>query len=387
MSGHNELPLTQLRVLELANILAGPLVGQFCAELGADVIKVEPPGLGDPTRGWYLATESRDSDVSAYFSCANWGKRSIAIDIATAAGRQLVQRLAAVSDVVVVGYKPGDEVKFGVDYATLAALNPKLIYLQVTAYGTGDERPGFDAIIQAESGFTHLNGAPGGGPVKMPVALIDLLAAHQLKEGLLLALLQRAQTGRGAYIATSLLAAATASLANQASNYLHAGVVPAQMGSEHPNIAPYGTIFLTVDARELVIAVGTQRQFAAFVAALDLAELSADARFVDNASRVANRDALNGLLAARIAECSSADITAALQADKVPFGFVNDMAAVFAAPEAARQLFADGRGVRTVALQGDFAGADSLAPPPHLDEHRAEILALLADLSPQEPAI
>ncbi len=194
MTGNNAAPLAQLRVLELANILAGPLVGQFCAELGADVIKVEQPGLGDPTRGWYLATESRDSDVSAYFSCANWGKRSIAIDIATAAGRQLVQRLAEVSDVVIVGYKPGDEVKFGVDYQTLAARNSKLIYLQVTAYGSADERPGFDAIIQAESGFTYLNGEPGGGPVKMPVALIDLLAAHQLKEGLLLALLQRSQT-------------------------------------------------------------------------------------------------------------------------------------------------------------------------------------------------
>ncbi len=354
-------------------------MGQFCAELGADVIKVEQPGLGDPTRGWYLATESRDSDVSAYFSCANWGKRSIAIDIATTAGRELVHRLVDVSDVVIVGYKPGDEIKFGLDYQTVAARNPKLIYLQVTAYGASDLRPGFDAIIQAESGFTYLNGEAGGGPVKMPVALVDVLAAHQLKEGLLLALLQRAQTGRGAYIATSLLAAATASLANQASNYLHAGVVPARMGSEHPNIVPYGTIFLTSDARELVIAVGTQRQFAAFVAALDLPELSADARFVDNAARVANRDALNGLLVARIAEYRGADLAAVLQAGKVPFGFVNDMADVFAAPEAAGQLFAGGRGVRTVALEGDFTGSDSLAPPPHLDEHRAEILALLVE--------
>jgi crotonobetainyl-CoA:carnitine CoA-transferase CaiB-like acyl-CoA transferase len=353
-------------------------VGQFCAELGADVIKVEPPGLGDPTRGWYLATESHESDVSAYFSCANWGKRSIAIDIATTAGRELVYQLVDLSDVVIVGYKPGDEVKFGLDYQSVAARNPQLIYLQITAYGASDLRPGFDAIIQAESGFTYLNGEAGGGPVKMPVALVDLLAAHQLKEGLLLALLQRAQTGRGAYIATSLLAAATASLANQASNYLHAGVVPVRMGSEHPNIVPYGTIFHTSDARELVIAVGTQRQFVAFVAALDLAELSEDERFIDNAARVANRDVLNDLLAARIAERSAATVAVALQADKVPFGFVNNMAEVFAAPEAAGQLFAAGGGVRTVALQGDFAGSDSLAPPPHLDEHRAEILALLA---------
>ena len=154
MMMEEEQPLAGLNVLELANVLAGPLVGQFCAELGARVIKAEPPGIGDPTRGWFLASESRDSDVTAYFASANWGKASIALDLAAEEGRDLAARLARAVDVVVVGYKPGDEVKFGLDYETLSAANPGLIYLQVTAYGTDDPRPGFDAIVQAEAGYT-----------------------------------------------------------------------------------------------------------------------------------------------------------------------------------------------------------------------------------------
>ncbi len=374
---HEPQPLEGLVVLELANVLAGPLVGQFCAELGARVIKAEPPGLGDPTRGWYLGSEARDSDVTAYFSSANWGKESIALDLAAEDDRRVVQRLAKVADVVIVGYKPGDEVKFGLDYASLAAINPGLIYLQVTAYGTEDPRPGFDAIIQAEAGFTHMNGEPDGGPVKMPVALMDLLAAHQLKEGLLLALLKRARSGEGSYLATSLLGAATASLANQASNYLVAGVVPGRMGSEHPNIVPYGNIFSTRDGREFVVAVGTERQFRAFMAALGLAGLAEDSRFASNAERVRHRDTLNELLAERLSRLDAAAVDEAMRERKVPFGFVNDMAAVFREPAAAAQRFEGGRGVRSVALSGDIEGATSLAEPPHLDADRRAILRWL----------
>lgn len=375
---NDDKPLAGLTVLELANVLAGPLVGQFCAELGAQVIKAEPPGLGDPTRGWYLASESRESDVTAYFASANWGKSSIALDLGAEDGRTLVARLARAVDVVVVGYKPGDEVKFGLDYETLSAANPGLIYLQVTAYGADDPRPGFDAIIQAEAGFTHMNGEPDGGPVKMPVALMDLLAAHQLKEGLLLALLKKARTGEGSFIGTSLLGAATASLANQASNYLMAGVVPGRMGSEHPNIVPYGNIFLTRDGREFVVAVGTERQYRAFVAALGLSELGADERFASNADRVRNRQALNELLAARIRTLDAARIEAEMRARKVPFGFVNDMAAVFEQPAASAQRFEDGRGVRTVALTGHIEGRADLSAPPGLDADRAAVLSWLA---------
>ena len=374
----DQQPLAGLTVLELANVLAGPLVGQFCAELGAHVIKAEPPGVGDPTRGWYLASESRDSDVTAYFASANWGKSSIALDLGEAADQDLAGRLARAVDVVVVGYKPGDEVKFGLDYEKLRAANPGLIYLQVTAYGTEDPRPGFDAIVQAEAGFTHMNGEPDGGPVKMPVALMDLLAAHQLKEGLLLALLKKARTGQGSYIATSLLGAATASLANQASNFLMAGVIPGRMGSEHPNIVPYGNIYLTRDGREFVVAVGTERQYQQFVAALGLPELGDDSRFINNAERVRNRVQLNALLAERVASLDATDIEAEMRARKVPFGFVNDMAAVFEQPAAAAQRFDDGRGVRSVALVGHIEGRRDLSAPPGLDADREAVLAWLA---------
>jgi len=367
--------LQGLKVLELANILAGPLVGQFCAELGADVIKVEPPGLGDPTRGWRLAAESPDAAYTAYFASANWGKRSIALDISHAAGQEVVARLAQNADIVIVSYKPGDDAKFGVDYERLQALNPRVIYLQVNAYGEGDDRAGFDAVVQAEAGFTFLNGDADGPPTKMPVALVDVLAAHQLKEGLLLALLRREREGLGSFVTTSLLGAATASLANQATNYLVAGVEPTRMGSEHPNVVPYGTVFETQDGREFVIAVGTDRQYRAFVEALDLTELADDPRFLSNSERVAHRSELNDILESRIASITSTELNDRLRARKVPFGFVNGMADVFRQPESRRQLFSTGRGVRSLTLRGSIEGAADLTEPPALNQHGGEILA------------
>lgn len=372
-----EPPFNNLIVLELANVLAGPLVGQFCAELGARVIKVEPPGVGDPTRGWYLSSEAMDTDVTAYFSSANWGKESIAVDLSEDDGRALVQRLIKAVDVLVVGYKPGDELKFGVDYETAQRLNPGLIYLQVSAYGSQDPRPGFDAIIQAEAGFTFMNGMEDGDPVKMPVALMDLLAAHQLKEGLLLALLKKERSGRGSQLSTSLLGSATASLANQASNYLMTGAVPGRMGSEHPNIVPYGNIFLTEDGRQFVVAVGTERQFAQFAVALGLPELMEDQRFTSNAARVRHRAELNEILKNRILDIEAEQLRETLSDCRVPFGFVNDMAEVFEQSASRAQCFDGGRGVRTVALDGDIEGARSLSAPPGLDQHRRQILKWL----------
>ena len=366
--------LQGLKVLELANILAGPLVGQFCAELGADVIKVEQPGLGDATRTWRLETESPDADYTAYFASANWGKRSIALDIGHHAGQEVVARLAQRADIVIASYKPGDDATFGVDYESLGASNPPLIYLQIDAYGEGDDRPGFDAIIQAEAGFTYLNGEADGPPTKMPVALVDILAAHQLKEGLLLALLRRERDDKGSFVTTSLLGAATASLANQATNYLVAGVEPTRMGSEHPNVVPYGTIFQTQDGRDVVIAVGTDRQYRAFVQALDLTELADDPRFRSNSDRVAHRAELNDTLVARIASIPSTELDGRLRSRKVPFGFVNGMADVFKQPESRRQLFATGHGVRSLTLRGSIEGASDLTEPPALNQHGGEIL-------------
>lgn len=367
------VPLRDLFVVEFANILAGPLVGQFCAELGADVVKVESPDGGDPTRGWHLPIEDARDDRPAYFCCANWGKRSIAIDLTSEAGTRLARQLVARADVAIVSFKPGSDKRLGLDYESLSALNPRLIYLQVTAYGSDDARPGFDAILQAEGGFTFLNGASDGAPTKMPVALIDVLAAHHLKQGLLLALLRRATSGRGAYVSTSLLGVATASLANQASNFLVAGVVPQRIGSEHPNIVPYGKLVTTHDGRELVLAIGTDGQFARLCRTLELHSSIDDPRYSTNAARVANRESLNAMLTRHVAQRESRALAEALTEAGVPFGFVNDMRQVFEQEVCKRQCLEGARGVRTLALDGDFEGRRRLAEPPRLDQHGAEL--------------
>lgn len=361
-----DVPLAGLRVLELASILAGPITGQFLAELGAEVVKVENPATGgDPTRGWRLADEDAATPVSAYFSCANWGKKSIALNVASAGGRQVVHDLARQSDVVIASYKPGDDVKLGLDPDTLRGLNPRLVHAQISAYGLDDPRPGFDAIIQAESGFTFLNGEADGPPVKMPVALVDLLAAHQLKEAILVALLMRERTGEGRHVHVALLDAAIASLANQASNYLVAGVVPRRMGSEHPNIVPYGAIYQLGDGRQLVLAVGTERQWQQLAGALGRDDLANDERFSSNQSRVRHRQALHTLLQSAFTDLDSADVAARLQSARVPFGFVNDMQEVFEQPGGRRTLVTDGQlhGVRSFVAAGAGARSDLAGPP------------------------
>jgi len=380
-------------VLELANILAGPVTTMFFAELGARVIKLENPHTrGDATRGWKLVDEDRATDISGYFSCANWGKESMACDYTRPAGRALVHALVRRADVVVASFKPGDEVRLGLDYPTLAALKPDLVYGQITAYGADDPRPGFDAILQAECGFTYLNGEPDGGPTKMPVALIDLLLAHQLKEGLLLALLKRERGGGGSLVTTSLFEAGIASLANQATNYLVGGRVPQRMGSEHPNIVPYGSILRCADGRDVVIAAATERQYRELVKAMGLGELADDPRFATGQQRVARREELLGLIRARAATFDAAGLATRLEAAKVPYGFVNDMAAVFEQPQAARLLLdadVDGRhlrGVRSFAAGGDAASLAKPTPPPHYDQHRATILGEILGMNPAEQA-
>ncbi len=369
-------PLHGIKVLELASILAGPITAQFLAELGAEVVKVENPvTAGDPTRSWRIAGEDAGTSVSAYFSCANWGKQSIALDVSRPAGCQVVRDLARQSDIVIASYKPGDDAKLGLDPDTLQALNPALIHAQISAYGRDDPRPGFDAIIQAESGFTYLNGEADGAPLKMPVALVDLLAAHQLKEAILLALLERGRDGRGRRLHVSLLEAALASLANQASNFLVAGVVPQRMGSEHPNIVPYGAVYTLRDDRELVLAVGTERQWRRLAEALGLPELCDDSRFVDNAARVGHRAALHRVLGERFRHLDSGEAAGRLGVAGVPFGFVNDMRQVFEQSEAQRVLMqADGlRGVRTFVAQG-IAEPPPLTPPPAYNAHGRDVL-------------
>ena len=373
--------LNDLLVLELASVLAGPSVGQFFAELGATVIKVENPRTeGDVTRRWAapnMTEEEESDDRSAYFCCCNHGKQSIALDLSTEEGQNLLHELAREADVVLASYRPGTAEALGADYDTLSDVNPDLIYGHVTGYGPERSRAGYDAVIQAESGFMHMNGQADGPPTKLPVALMDVLAAHQLKEGLLVALLRRERGSDGAYVPVSLFQAAVSGLANQATNWLVAEHNPQRMGSEHPNIAPYGTPYDTADGPPIVLAVGTDRQFEALCEALNLPDLADNPNFATNAKRVEHRDALNRVLEARFAHFESEPLLDALHDRNVPAGTVNDVPAVFDQPTAQKMVLnPDGEpaGLRQTAFPHPDDDAPSLAPPPHYAEHTTDIL-------------
>lgn len=365
--------------MELASVLAGPSVGQFFAELGATVIKVENLiGGGDVTRTWKLSGEQTD-DRSAYFSSVNWGKKSVAVDLQTDGGRDVVHALARRSDLVIASYKPGDATKLGVDYTTLAGLNTKLIYAQITGYGSGNPRVGYDAVLQAETGYMFMNGEPDGASLKMPVALIDVLAAHHLKEGILLALLERMQTGRGKLVEVSLVQAAVASLVNQATNWLVAQRLPQKQGSSHPNIAPYGDVFKTEDGQEVLLAIGSDRQFSDLCTVLDIAALAAEDRFKTNRMRVEHRLELNVVLQSRMGQYMSAVLVPKLHAAKIPAGVIQRMDQVFAMPEV-QALLVEGAGltgIRSFVAQSPGAVVHALLPPPHFGEHTAEVLGTL----------
>ena len=282
-----------VKIVELASVLAGPAVGMFFAELGAEVVKIENATTGgDVTRSWKLPSENQEELGSAYFSSVNYGKQHVFFDLEKAEDKQKTFDLLRGCDVVISNFKDTSAARLGVDYARLKAINPKIIYAQIYGYDADDETPAFDVVLQAETGFMQMNGERGGKAVKMPVALIDILAAHQLKEGILIALLQRERTGLGAFVSVSLYESAVASLANQATNWLMAGKIPQRIGSEHPNIAPYGDVFETKDAQEIVLACGTERQWKNLCDALNLSDLKTDNLFKTNALRVQNRQKL-----------------------------------------------------------------------------------------------
>ena len=370
-----ELPFAHLRILELASVLAGPQVGQFFAELGADVLKAESPA-GDVTRTWRTTAEAGQeaaSTVSAYFAASNWGKRSLVLDLTTPAGQAAVCQLAAQADIVLASYKPGDAEKLGVDYASLSHRNPQLIYGHLTGYGPDNPRAGYDAVLQAEAGFMHLN-APGPGqpPQKMPVAMVDLLAAHQLKEGLLVALLHRARTGRGALVQVDLLSSALSALANQAATVLVTGHDPQPLGSGHPSIVPYGTVYTAATGRALVLAVGSDGQFKQLCAALRQPEWAEDIRFATNAARVANRTALEAMLTEHIATANGDELLAELERRAVPAGAVRTVGEALAQPSARAMLLPAAAGfahsgLRTVAFRSpQWEYAAKLPAPPEL---------------------
>lgn len=327
--------LDGVRVVELAGVLAGPSVGMFLAELGASVLKIENPDGGDVTRGWRSPAEDPLS-VSAYFSSINYRKEYRRLSLKDAADLSTVKDLIAAADVLLVNFKAGDAARFGLTPELLWERNPALIIGAISGFDSDPERAAFDLVLQAETGFMHMNGTPESGPLKMPVAMIDVLAAHQLKEGILIALLRRARTGIGASVRVSLEAAAIAALANQASSYLMTGQVPRRMGSLHPNIAPYGETFACADGHWIVLAIGSDRQFARFCGILSLAGVAADVRFATNTQRLANRAALQEVLQGAI---RGRDRTALLDDcinQDVPAAAVRDLQHVFANPIAQR---------------------------------------------------
>lgn len=368
-----------LKVVELASVLAGPSAGQFFAELGAEVLKVENLKTGgDVTRTW-LGKGEVPGKISAYFSSVNWGKQSIAIDLSTAEGKEIVSSLCASADLVIASYKPGDAKKLGVDYLTLKKKNGKLIYGEVTGYGSDNDRVGYDAVVQAESGFMSINGEKGGNPLKMPVALIDVLAAHHLKEGLLLALLRRQQTGEGQHVAVSLIQAGIASLANQATNWLVANNLPGRQGSEHPNIAPYGDNFLTADGKRVLLAIGSDRQFERLCNVLSISDLPNEDRFRTNPNRVKNRGSLNEKLADAISTLKAAELMKKCNELKIPAGIIQNIKEVFELDEAQQIVLRsdDLLGVRNVVStsNGALQGLPHILPPPTFGQHTDQILS------------
>lgn len=330
-------PLAGIRVLELARILAGPWAGQLLADLGAEVIKVERPGSGDDTRSWgppFITAEDGTNLGAAYFHGCNRGKRSLTIDLESVEGQAEIRALAAQSDVLIENFKVGGLVKYGLDAASLRALNPRLIYCSITGFGqTGPYAPraGYDFMIQGLGGVMDLTGDPAGEPQKIGVAFADIFTGIYSVVGILAALRKRDAEGAGAHVDMALLDSLVGVLANQAMNYLASGEAPTRMGNAHPNIAPY-QVFKTSDSF-LIVAVGNDGQFAKLCAELGLPELILDPRFGSNADRVGNRDALTAVLAAAIAGRRRDELLGRLAPLGVPAGPINNVADVFNDPQ------------------------------------------------------
>ncbi len=383
-------PLAGLRVLELARILAGPWTGQILSDLGADVVKVESPE-GDDTRGWgppFIHGRGGEELDAAYFHACNRGKRSIIADFATEEGRQTVRRLAERSDVLIENFKVGGLAKFGLDYAALSRLNPRLICCSVTGFGQNGPcagRAGYDFIIQGMSGIMDLTGEPDGEPQKVGVAFADIFTGTYGAVAVLAALAQRARTGAGQHIDLSLLDTMVGVLANQGLNYLVSGETPRRMGNAHPNIVPY-QVFAVADGH-VIIAVGNDAQFQRLCACLELPAIADDPRYSTNAARVRHREELIPLLSGRLCRLAREQVLRAMQEQGIPAGPINSVADVFSDPQVLWRAMvtrlpapwaAEGSvpAIRTpIRLSG--APLHLERPSPRLGEHTREILAEL----------
>ncbi len=405
MTNHTATPqigaLSHIKVLDLSRVLAGPWCTQILADLGADVVKVERPGEGDDTRQWgppFLKdAQGNDTRQSTYFTCTNRNKRSITLDIAKPEGQALVRQMAARSDVLVENFKVGGLAAYGLDYASLKALNPRLIYCSITGFGQDGpyaERAGYDLMIQAMSGMMSITGradeVPGGGPLRVGVALTDLFTGVYASSAILAALEVRNRTGAGQHIDMALLDVGMAILANQASGFLNTGKVPRRQGNSHPSLAPYQD-FPTRDGA-MLLAIGNDGQFKRFCEAVGKPEWSVDTRFTGNTSRVRNREVLIPLMEAVTRERSTAQWIALLEHKAVPCGPINDIGRAFDdAQVKARGLAVSQRRSPELVAQDGIADIHGVASPlrlvdtpptlryapPALGEHTDEVLAEL----------
>ena len=376
-------PLHGVRVLDLSRVLAGPWATQLLADLGAEVIKIERPGVGDDTRHWgppFTTRTDGSRGDAAYFLCANRGKSSVELDIASPEGAEAVRRLAATCDVVVENFKVGGLAKYGLDYVSLSKGRPELVYCSITGFGQTGPRAhqaGYDYMIQAMGGLMSVTGQadsqPGAEPMKVGVAVADLFTGLYAANGVLAALLRARASGVGGHVDIALFDVQAAMLANQATNWFVSGQAPGRMGNAHPNLAPYQPFPCTDGS--VVVAVGNDGQFRSLAQALGAPELGEDPRFQTNAVRVEHRAALTATLSALTASFSQADLLAALGAAGVPCGPVNTVDQVFAEPQAlARGLTVEQsradliQPVRTVAnpIRLDGAALVAATPPPSL---------------------
>src|SRR4051812_32778324 len=367
-------PLAGVRVLDLSRVLAGPWSGQVLADYGADVIKVERPGAGDDTRAWGPPWWGEGEDrVAAYFTCANRGKRSVAIDIASEAGAAQVRELAREADVLLENYKVGQLAKYGLDCATLQQRNPRLVYCSVTGYGQDGplaHKAGYDFAIQAEGGLMSITGEKGGEPQKVGVAVTDIMTGLYATTAILAALHERQATGRGRHIDAALLDVQVAMLANQAANQMIGGRTPTRMGNAHPNIVPY-QVFPTRDG-QMVLAVGNDGQVARLFPLAGHAEVAQDTRFATNQARVANRAELITLITSWTLTRDTQDWAASLDEAAVPCAPILDIAQVLEHPHvrARRMRLPSGEGLPPmIAHPMRFDGERPVAelPPPALD--------------------
>jgi crotonobetainyl-CoA:carnitine CoA-transferase CaiB-like acyl-CoA transferase len=395
--------LNGIRIIDFSRILAGPWATQLLADLGAEIIKIERPGQGDDTRSWgppFLETENgAPLSDAAYFTCTNRNKKSVAIDITTQLGQELVRKLVAQADIVVENFKVGGLAKYGLDYPSLKSVKPDLIYCSITGFGQDGPRAkeaGYDLLIQGMGGLMSVTGKPdaepGGGPVKVGVALVDVITGLYASNAILAALRHRDAGGKGQHIDLALLDSLIAALANQSQGYLVSGNVPPRLGNAHPSIAPYES-FPTADGH-IILAIGNDSQFRRFCAVAGIAQYADDPNYSTNKARVQNRDHLIPYLQDIFAKKSSESWISELSAEGVPCGPINDLDSVFADPQVKHRALAQslphkaaGK-VPTVANPIRFSEtpAEYRSGPPVLGEHTSEVLKELASLDDKKIA-